>query len=746
MDTILSSALEYIKRGWFIFPCREKPGSSYVNKKGETVIPTEKQPYTANGLDDASIDPDQIKAWWSKWPNAMIGVNAGKSGLFVVDIDKKGVNGLDTYATWGINDGGGLHSMTPSGGMHVIFKGQGKSSTNAKTGVDTRGEGGYFIAPPSKILVGQHVGEYKAFDNWAKDPGVIPDGLMGKLFPDKTTEYVRGNSEQGTVKQLSRATLNFLVSGAVAGERNATLFKVLADFAGCGYSQQEAKESVSSICARIGLSASEVEQVLTHAYSKPRTSSIPDSIQEKILEGGKGVANKITFEEQAVMEEAIIACLIMNNDLIPTIRDIIGYDDFQVFTNKVIYRAIWRVYNKGVQVDLVTLSDDLSRDQTPVSMEEVSKLSAKYFIDPEHATSYAEIIREKSSIRKLDSLMINRDKYLRQGGFAEIVSRLERDITQIAIEGGAQSTNVLTGAQAVDVVTERTRQIVNGEITLLQTGFHEFDRMVGGFFPDELIICAGRAGDGKSALALTIANHVGLKDKRPVLFFSLEMSTHEMVCRLICQLTGIPFMNVYQGKMTAAQWKEYEVATKAIKEGQILFDDSPALTIPQIKSKIRKMQDIDVALIIIDQLEQVGGYPGEKPHIRLDRLAYEIKDLTKEFRIPIILNHQLNRGVTDRNLKNTEPILADLNQAGEKPANEVWAIVHNKDDKGNILQSKIKILKNRNGPRIDFSVLYQGERMLFVNPVREEDKNAFQPVTKADYYDDDDSEPSWARS
>jgi replicative DNA helicase len=129
--------------------------------------------------------------------------------------------------------------------------------------------------------------------------------------------------------------------------------------------------------------------------------------------------------------------------------------------------------------------------------------------------------------------------------------------------------------------------------------------------------------------------------------------------------------------------------------------------------------------VVIDQLEQVKGYDGQASYIQLDKNAYDIKNLTKEFNVPIILNHQLNRAITDRKLKNPEPILSDLNQAGEKPSNQVWVILHKKDEKGKIMQSKIKVLKNRNGPIIEFAVVYVGERMLFSNPTREEEKYVF---------------------
>jgi len=738
-NKLLSEALSYARRGWYVFPCREKPGNPFT-RNGEIIKPTEKQPYVTNGLNDATIDEDQITAWWNKWSDAMIGVNAGKSGLFVIDIDKKHVNGLDTFMEWNINDTAGLHSMTPSGGMHIIFTGSGKSTTNATTGIDTRGEGGYFIAPPSRIIEGDFCGDYKMFDDWSRKPGSIPDGLMSKLFPDKTVEYVRGNfnPKDGEKRQLSRKTLNFVAVGALEGERNTNLFSALADFAGCGYTQTEAREIVHPVCVRIGLGDSEFEQVLNHAYSKPRTSSIPDIIQEKIAESGKRVAGRITFEEQILMEEVVIACLLIDNSLIPSVNDVLGFDDFQGLKNRIIYRAITRLYNTGAKADYIMVSNEISKETDKVSLNDISRLINEFYVNTDNVSIYSKIIKEKSSLRKIDALLSNKEKYMELGSLALTTNALEKDIANIAISGGAKSTTVLDGKQAVNMVAERTRQIASGEIGQLEIGFTIYDTQLGGLYPDELIVSAGRAGDGKSALSLSIANHVGITKGKGVLFFSLEMSTHETICRLICQMTGIPYRKVYRGQLTPKEWEIYDEASNRISKSKIYFDDGFGMTVPEIRSKIRKMTENNIELIVIDQLEQIRGYENQPLYVQLDKISYDIKALTKEFKIPIILNHQLNRAITDRKLKNPEPQLSDLNQAGEKPANQVWIISHNKDEHNKILQSKIKVLKNRNGATLEFPVVFVGERMLFSNPIREEDKYLFQ----SNEGHGDDSDPS----
>lgn len=735
MGTMLEQALEYARRGWYVLPCREKPGKPYLRNK-QTIIPEEKTPYTAQGLNDATLDEDQIRKWWTTWENALIGINAGKSGLFVIDIDKKHINGLDTYSMWDINDSAGLKSYTPSGGMHIIFTGTGKSSTNRETGIDTRGEGGYFIAPPSKILEGEYVGEYKVFGDWSNPPGVIPDGLMKRLFPENTTEYVRGSSTPaiGMKKKISRSTLDFMVTGALSGERNTKLFKAAAEFAGCGYTIDETRDSLKNACKIMGLDSSEFEKVLIHAFSKPRTPSIPDSIQEKIMEGGKNVAGMITLEEQAVMESAVLACMMIDNDSIPVIQDILNFDDFRVLKNQVIYKTVNAMYSTGMKVDHLTVSNEVSKSTDKISLDDISKLSIQYFINVDNAVTYASIIKEKASLRRLEALLSNKNKYLR-GNLVESVNFLEKDVADIALNSGARSSAVLNSTQATEMVRQKTEMMMNGQIEQLKTGFIKYDDKIGGMYPNELVVLAARSGEGKSALALSILNDVAIRQKKGVALFTLEMSTHESICRLICQLTGLPYKNVYQGKLNKDEWKQYVEATKRISDSPIYFDDGFGMTVPEIRSKIRKLADKNLSLIIIDQLEQIRGYDGMKMHEQFDKIAYDIKTLTKEFQIPIIMNHQLNRSIMDRHLKNPEPILSDLNQAGEKPADQVWIILHQKDEKGNILQSKVKMLKNRNGAKIEFAVMFVGERMLFSNPTNEEE--AFESKPEENNYIDD---------
>jgi hypothetical protein len=211
MDTLLDYALYYASLNFWVFPVREKPSKPFINKKGKLTILKEKTPYIKGGFKSASINLDQIKEWWEQWSQAAIGVSCKHSNLFVIDVDvKHGHNGFDNFMQLGIDGTGALNSRTPSNGLHWVFSGIGKTTTNILDGIDTRGIGGYFIAPPSKIIEGEHPGNYIAIEPWNKRPIEIPEYVLEKLQackvkPEKRHEYISILPELSQDENIRRA-------------------------------------------------------------------------------------------------------------------------------------------------------------------------------------------------------------------------------------------------------------------------------------------------------------------------------------------------------------------------------------------------------------------------------------------------------------------------------------------------------------------------------------------------------------
>jgi replicative DNA helicase len=745
---MLEYALKLAERGWYVFPCRERDGEPF-QKDGEMITPLVKRPYTAKGLYDATNNTEKIKEFWGKYPNALIGVNCEMSGLFVVDVDiKNNVDGIGNWIKLEINESGALHSKTPSGGMHVIWKGIGKTTTNGETGIDTRGSGGYFIAPPSEILSGDYSGKYITLDDWDRQPEFIPDGLMEKLFPTKPQQNITKNI--GGRKQLSRTTLEFVINGAIVGERNSNLFKALVDFAGCGYTKEETRDKCIKASQLSGLPDTEFEDTLRKAYSKERTPSIPESIQEKIAENAKPslIASVISDDESLVIEEAVLSGMMIDNTVISKVKDILSQREFQNSRYGRMYITMIRLDEDGISVDAITLYDELSKIDN-VDMHYLETLSEKYPVVLDHILSYAQVVKERCAIRDYLKLLEKTHEDAKKGlGLDEIMSKFSKKASDIAIRVGNAADSPLNSEQAVEVVLERQRAIKAGEIVQRKTGFIHYDKN-GGFFIPELIMVAARTGEGKSALLLSLANNMAITMKIPVGFFTLEMSTNEVMSRLITQLTGIEYKKVYTGTgLKSEEWISFNNALTIIKNSPFYFHDPSGINVNDLKVKMRRLKDEKgVDTFFVDQLEQIHPAEGgsDPEYIKINRLAYELKDITKELNVTVFLAHQLNRNITDRKIKekDIEPELSDLSQAGEKPVHQAWGIVHrrfiNEKGKKEISQSKIKVMKNRNGAPEDFAVQFIGNRMLFSNPVGKVDETFLK---EPDYLDND---PNWSK-
>lgn len=182
-NILLQEAIKYTERGWYVFPCREKEGEMYYDKElEENVIPPIKSPYTNGGFKEATLDTAKINKWWKQYPEAGIGISCGPSNLVVADIDvRNDKKGFDNFMSMNISDEGALHSMTPSGGLHIIWSGNIRSNANIKAGVDIRSRGAYIVAPPSWVYEDGQKKQYMKLDDWDRELVPYPSSLEEKL-------------------------------------------------------------------------------------------------------------------------------------------------------------------------------------------------------------------------------------------------------------------------------------------------------------------------------------------------------------------------------------------------------------------------------------------------------------------------------------------------------------------------------------------------------------------------------------
>lgn len=211
-NVLLDNAIKYAERGWYVFPCRERDSKPFIRKGKEIVIPA-KAPYIKGGFKSSTTNADQIKEWWRRYPEAGIGIDCGQSNLTVVDIDvRDGKTGLDSFSSLNISDEDALHSITPSGGIHLIYSGKTNSYANVKSGIDIRSIGAYILAPPSWIYENGNKREYKSVGNWNKSLNPIPDSLVKSLNELRGSYKKKQNpsippieSEQQTISRVKKA-------------------------------------------------------------------------------------------------------------------------------------------------------------------------------------------------------------------------------------------------------------------------------------------------------------------------------------------------------------------------------------------------------------------------------------------------------------------------------------------------------------------------------------------------------------
>lgn len=211
-NPLLEKALWYANElHWYVFPCREKPSDPFIEDGEEIILPA-KSPYIKGGFLNASLDNNQIKKWWNKFPEAGIGISCGQSNITVIDIDiKEDKKGFDAFMRMGFADEGCFHSITPSGGMHIIYQGATESHLGRSLAVDIRGHGSYFIAPPSYVYKDGKKKSYVAVDDWIGIPREVPnnlsvkwDELRGKNKKENKQDYPMENLDV-TIKKVKKA-------------------------------------------------------------------------------------------------------------------------------------------------------------------------------------------------------------------------------------------------------------------------------------------------------------------------------------------------------------------------------------------------------------------------------------------------------------------------------------------------------------------------------------------------------------
>ena len=406
-------------------------------------------------------------------------------------------------------------------------------------------------------------------------------------------------------------------------------------------------------------------------------------------------------------EQSVIGSMIMDRDAIMTASEVITSEDFYQSQYGVLLDAMLELYNEGKPVDLVTLQERLREKDVP---PEISSLEfAKDLLDAVPTSAnvrhYATIVQEKSMLRKL--IKVNEEIantcYLAKERTEDILEETEKkifDLLQYRSTGDFVPIKQVV-LNALDKIEKASKN--KGTVTGIPTGFIDLDYKTSGFQPSDLILIAARPSMGKTAFVLNVAQNMAFKEGKTVAIFSLEMSKEQLVNRLFSLESKVDSQALRTGNLTDEDWAKLIEGAAVVGKSNLIIDDTPGISIAELRSKCRKFKlEHNLGIIIIDYLQLMsGGKRSESRQQEISEISRSLKAVARELNGPVVALSQLSRAVEQR--PDHRPMLSDLRESGaiEQDADVVMFLYrddyYNKDtDKKNI--AEVIIAKQRNGP------------------------------------------------
>ena len=370
------------------------------------------------------------------------------------------------------------------------------------------------------------------------------------------------------------------------------------------------------------------------------------------------------------LEEAVLGAMLIDEKGVNEVIDILSPEVFYKKSHQLIFESIQRLFRESEPIDLLTVSADLKKNK---NFEIVGGdfyligLSQKVSSSA-HIEYHSRIIQQKFIQRKLITISneIISKSYNESTDVIDLLDEAESklyDIAQNNIKGSSETAQNLV-IQAKNRIEEISKQ---EGLSGISTGFEKLDRLTSGWQPSDLIIVAARPGMGKTALALSMARNVSVQKKIPVAFFSLEMSSVQLITRLISSETGLSSDKLRIGKLADHEWQQLNIKVSDLESAPLYIDDSAALTIFELRAKARRLASSHgIKLIIIDYLQLMNLGSSNKAGNReqeISTISRNLKALAKELNIPVIALSQLSRAVETRG-GTKRPILSDLRESG----------------------------------------------------------------------------------
>ena len=424
-------------------------------------------------------------------------------------------------------------------------------------------------------------------------------------------------------------------------------------------------------------------------------------------------------------EQAVLGSMLTDNDAVMAAVEVLKEDAFYREDNKIIYQAILNLYSKSEPIDIITLKDELEsmgKFEQVGGFEYLASLPDKVPTTA-NVQKYIKIVEEKSVLRNLIKTAneIIELGYNPTEDVEDIMDGAEKKIFDIM-----QSKNTKSYTPIKDVLVEsftNLEKLYNQKqhVTGVPTQFYDLDDKTAGLHGSELILVAARPAMGKTAFALNIATNAALRANVPVAIFSLEMSKDQLVNRMLCSEAMVDSNKVRTGKLDEEDWTKLAEAIGPLSEAGVYIDDTPGISVPELKAKLRRLKDVD--LVIVDYLQLMSGSRRTESRVNeISEITRSLKALAKEFNVPVIALSQLSRASEKR--ENRKPQLSDLRDSGsiEQDADIVLflyregyydSIGSGNDEEKDNNSGECIVAKNRHGEARSVPLHWQGEYMRY---------------------------------
>ena len=427
-------------------------------------------------------------------------------------------------------------------------------------------------------------------------------------------------------------------------------------------------------------------------------------------------------------EQSVIGSMLMDREAIITASEIVTADDFYQHQYGVMYESMVELFNEGKPVDLVTLQNRLKEKDVP---PEVSSLEFVRDIITTVPTSanvkyYATIVKEKAVLRRLIRVNeeIANDCYLGRDPLETILADTEKKIFDL-LQSRSSGDFVPIRQVALNVLeniekASKTKETVTG----VPTGFIDLDYKTSGFQPSDFVLIAARPSMGKTAFVLNVVDHVAVKKGIPCMVFSLEMSKEQLVNRMLSMESNVDSQKLRTGTLTDSDWDAVVEGVGIIGGSKLIIDDTPGISISELRSKCRKMKlEHGLGMVIIDYLQLMtgSGKSSDNRQQEISEISRSLKALAREMQAPVVALSQLSRACETRT--DHRPMLSDLRESGaiEQDADVVMFLYrddyYNKDSEMKDM-AEVIIAKQRNGPIGTVNLVWMPQYTKFANATR----------------------------